>query len=265
MKVIIVPTDFSENAFNALQCAIQYFTEEETQFIILHTYDFPMQDKQQDYEDKLDHLLERVEYLTYNHHHRFETRAIAGNFITQLNDQVDILNADLIVMGTQGKTADRKRSLGSNTLQVIKNVSCPVLAIPLELEYKSPDSILFPSGLQVPFKDRELDLISNLALQHRSSLHLLHIAQFDKLSQRQIEVKEFWESRFRESVTKYTRHDLGDGTTVINNFINKNDIDLLVLVNSKHSFLESFLKTTTIDALGLHLKIPFLILQNLAR
>ncbi|GAK94703.1 UspA protein [Nonlabens ulvanivorans] len=96
-------------------------------------------------------------------------------------------------------------------------------------------------------------------------LHLLYIAQFDKLSQRQIEVKEFWESRFRESETKYTRHDLGDGTTVINNFINKNDIDLLVLVNSKHSFLESFLKTTTIDALGLNLKIPFLILQNLAR
>ncbi|GAK75511.1 hypothetical protein JCM19296_1103 [Nonlabens ulvanivorans] len=52
---------------------------------------------------------------------------------------------------------------------------------------------------------------------------------------------------------------------MINNFISKHEIDLLVLVNSKHSFLESFLKTPTIDALGLNLKIPFLILQNLSR
>ncbi|MEO9501490.1 universal stress protein [Nonlabens ulvanivorans] len=265
MKVIIVPTDFSENAFNALQCAIQYFDKEEAKFVIVHTYDLPMQDVQLACEEKLDHLLERVEYLTYNPHHSFETRAIAGNFMTQLNILVDLLNADLVVMGTQGKTADRKRNFGSNTLQIIKNVSCPVLAIPLELEFKSPDSILFPSGLQVPFKDRELDLISMLALCHRSKVHLLHIAQFDQLSQRQIEIKKIWESRFRESEIEYTRHDLGDGTTVINNFISKHEIDLLVLVNSKHSFLESFLKTPTIDALGLNLKIPFLILQNLSR
>ncbi|EAS19295.1 hypothetical protein BBFL7_00760 [Flavobacteria bacterium BBFL7] len=265
MRVIIVPTDFSENAFNALQCAIQYFDVEEARFIILHSPDQSLHEGQQSCDDQLDHLLERVEYLTYNPHHSFETCVKPGIFITQLNQLVDQENADLIVMGTQGKTADRRRSFGSNTLQVIKNVSCPVLAIPLELEFKSPERILFPSGLQVPFKERELDLISMLALQHRSLVHLLHIAQFDQLSRRQVEVKGLWESRFRESEIQYTRHDKGEGTTVINNFINKHAIDLLVLANSKHSFLESYLKTPTIDALGLHLKIPFLILQNIER
>lgn len=265
MRVVVIPTDFSENAFNALTCAIQYFNNEETRFIITHIFSIPEENEKQKFDGKLDFLLERVEYLTYNPHHKFETRVLQGVFITRLNQLVDTENADLIVMGTKGKTADRKMSFGSNTLQVIRSVKCPVLAIPLDLEYKSPDHILFPSGLQVPFKDRELDLVNSIAFNHCSVVHLLHIAKFDALSQRQQEVKALWESRFRESEIKYNRHDLGEATTVVNNFITQNHIDLLVMVNSKHSFLESFLRTPTIDALGLNLKIPFLVLQNLPR
>jgi nucleotide-binding universal stress UspA family protein len=265
MKVIIIPTDFSENAFNALTCAIQYFYNEETRFIIVHTYESDKTDPQEHFEEQLDFLLERVEYLTYNPRHHFETRVISGDLITQLHDLVDDENADIIVMGTQGKTADRKISFGSNTLQVIKEVSCPVLAIPPELEFKSPDHILFPSELQVPFNARELDLLHSIAYSHNSKMHLLHFAKFDTLSHRQQEFKESWESRFRESEIKYTRHDEGEPTAVINNFISQNDIDLLVIVNSKHSFLESFLRVPAIDSLGLHLKIPFLLLQNLPR
>ena len=179
MRVIIIPTDFSENAFNALTCALQYFDNEEATFIIVHTYEEKEQHQLKEFDDQLDHLLERVEYLTDNPLHNFETKNICGNFITQLNDLVDIQNADLVVMGTQGRTADRKLSFGSNTLQVIKKVKCPVLAIPLELEFKSPDHILLPSELLIPFKNRELDLISSMALHHGSELRLLHMAKFD--------------------------------------------------------------------------------------
>ncbi|WP_339685461.1 universal stress protein [uncultured Nonlabens sp.] len=265
MRVIIIPTDFSENAFNALTCALQYFDNEEATFIIVHTYEEKEQHQLKEFDDQLDHLLERVEYLTDNPLHNFETKNICGNFITQLNDLVDIQNADLVVMGTQGRTADRKLSFGSNTLQVIKKVKCPVLAIPLELEFKSPDHILLPSELLIPFKNRELDLISSMALHHGSELRLLHMAKFDSLSKRQLQIKALVESRFRESEITYLHHDLGVPTTVINNLISQNHIDLLILVNSKHSFLESFLQLPTIDSLSLNLKIPFLILQNLSR
>jgi nucleotide-binding universal stress UspA family protein len=265
MRVIIIPTDFSENAFNALTCAIQYFNNEEATFFIVHTCETKENHQSKEFEEQLDHLLERVEYLTFNPLHHFDTQVIYGNLMTQLDNLVDVQNADLVVMGTQGRTADRKMSFGSNTLKVIKKVKCPVLAIPLELEFKSPDRILFPSELLIPFKNRELDLLSSIAYNHGSVLNLLHIAKFDTLSQRQQEMKALWESRFRESEIKYKRQDLGVPTTVINNFITQNDIDLLVLVNSKHSFLESFIQLPTIDSLSLNLKIPFLILQNLPR
>lgn len=265
MRVLLIPTDFSENAFNALKCAIQYFNNEDARFIIVHTYENDEKNEKLEFEEQLDHLLERVEFLTYNEHHEFETRAINGHFISELGNVVDQENADLIVMGTKGKTQERSLTFGSHTLQVIKNVNCPLLAIPLELEFKSPDHILFPSQFLVPFSDRELELISRLAYNHVSQLHLLHIAKFDTLSQRQLEHKKLLEFRFRESEIIHKRHDVGDHTVIINNYVTQEHIELLVLVNSKHSFLESYLQLPMIDSLGLNLKIPFLILQNLPR
>ncbi|MGB5229091.1 MAG: universal stress protein, partial [Eudoraea sp.] len=37
------------------------------------------------------------------------------------------------------------------------------------------------------------------------------------------------------------------------------------MVNSRHSHLEQMLHQSTIEKIGLHIKIPFLVLQNLSR
>lgn len=38
MKKIILPTDFSDNAYNAIRYAAQLFNDVETTFYLLHTY-----------------------------------------------------------------------------------------------------------------------------------------------------------------------------------------------------------------------------------
>lgn len=38
MKRILLPTDFSDNAFNALSYAMQLFEKEKCEFTLLHTY-----------------------------------------------------------------------------------------------------------------------------------------------------------------------------------------------------------------------------------
>ena len=47
--------------------------------------------------------------------------------------------------------------------------------------------------------------------------------------------------------------------------LEKQEIDLLVMINTRHSFFENLLYTSTIERIGLQIKIPFLILQNLPR
>ena len=38
MKKIVIPTDFSDNAFNALKYAVELFEFEESEFFLLHAY-----------------------------------------------------------------------------------------------------------------------------------------------------------------------------------------------------------------------------------
>lgn len=281
MRVIIVPTDFSENARNALHCALDYFKYEKSRIIILHTYATEVYEskaaitrklleqnkeiKHFESEVALREVKKRARKYAPNPRHTLETKAIFGTLVDEVNRLVESENADLIVMGTQGKTADRKITYGSNTLQIIKYVKCPVLGIPLEFKYERPDKILFPSELMIPFKNRELKLLSCLAQSFRSEVHLLYISNFDRLSLRQEDVKAGWEYRFRESVTKYTRHNEGDIAQIINAYIEYQAINMVVMVNSQHTYMETLLHTSTIDTVGLNTKIPFLILQNLAR
>lgn len=281
MRVIIVPTDFSENAFNALCCAQEFFKYEKSRILIVHTYADEVYEnkavvsrkilddykaiKHKDSVRELKEVCKQAMGFAPNPRHTLETYAIFGTLLDEVNRLVESENADLIVMGTQGITADRKITYGSNTLQIIKYVKCPVLGIPTAYSFERPEHILFPTELMIPFKNRELKLLSCLVLSFRSELHLLYISNFDRLSLRQEDVKATWEFRFRESVTTYTRHDEGDTAQIINNHIAEKDISMLVMVNSKHTYMETLIHKSTIDAVGLNTKIPFLILQNLPR
>lgn len=281
MRIIIHPTDFSENAFNALSCAFQYFKYEKARFVIVHACGYQHdhltkstagnnaeQYKQQEFQEaekQLAQLLKRIHSIGPSPQYSFETTAVLGYLVEVVNELVDKENADLVVMGTQGKTTDRKIALGSNTIQVLKFVKSPVLGIPLEYTYERPACIVFPSNLMMPFHKRELKLLSRLTDSYRSVIHLLYIANYDMLSARQLEIKAFWESRFRESEISYSRSDEGNHAAIIKDYVAQHHINLLVMVNSSYSFLESVIQTSTVDEIGLSLKIPFLILQNTPR
>jgi hypothetical protein len=51
----------------------------------------------------------------------------------------------------------------------------------------------------------------------------------------------------------------------IQEYIASKHIDFLVMVNSRHSFLEDMLYRSTIDEIGLTIKTPFLVMQNFPR
>ena len=54
-------------------------------------------------------------------------------------------------------------------------------------------------------------------------------------------------------------------TNAIYTYIHKNNIDMLVMVNTRHSFLENILFQSRIDKMSLYVDIPFLALQNIRR
>jgi len=47
--------------------------------------------------------------------------------------------------------------------------------------------------------------------------------------------------------------------------IEKREAGMLVMINSRHSFFEDMLYRSTVDLLGLKIKIPFMVMQNIKR
>lgn len=281
MRKIVIPTDFSENAMNALRYAAELFKYEHADLFIVHAYADEVYDhntlvsrsifeelKETTHKNSdlaLEKIRSTIQKISPNPRHTYTIVSRFGSLIDEVNDLVDKENIDILVMGTRGSTDNRKLTFGSNTLQVLKYVKCPLLAIPSDCTYNRPERILFPTNYLLPFKRRELKLLSTLTKSFRSVIHFLYVSSSKNLSIRQEDNKDFLKKSLPDVELNFHIEDAEDLTTAINEFIEKKSIGFLVMVNSRHSYLESILYQSTIDKIGLHIKIPFLAMQNLQR
>jgi len=281
LRKIVIPTDFSDNAYNAMQYACQLFKYQQCEFYILHAYadevynlkpDASREELQDNKEriyqrtkEQLAASVDRIREYSPNPKHTFEAVAAFGTLTDEINDLVNQLNLDLAIMGTRGETNDRSITFGSNTLQVLKYVQCPVLAIPVDYTFHPPKQMLFPSNYLVPYKRRELKLLCELAWSYRAKLHMLYIDPLQQLSLRQEDNLRFLKENLQKIDMSSETTDEKDKTIAITKYIVHNDIDMLVMVNTRHSHFENMIHQSTIDKIGLHLKVPLLVLQNLAR
>ncbi len=281
MRKVLVPTDFSDGALNALKYACQIFKYEIGEIYIIHAYADEIYEQEalmesslfeklkettlQKSNQQLQKVLEDIKKYAPNPKHTYKTIAAFGSLIDEVNEVVNRENMDIVVMGTKGKTNNRTVTFGSNTLQVIKYVNCPVLAIPEGYGYQIPKNILFPTNYMVPYKRRELKLLCDLTGSFRSTIFLLYIDPLKSLPNRQLDNQIFLKNSLQKAQLVFETTPEKDKTEAISEFISNHAIDMLVMVNSRHSHLEHMLYQSTIDTLGLHVKIPFLVLQNLAR
>jgi len=282
MRKILIPTDFSENANNAIKFAVSLFKYNVCEFYILNVFqddvyanqfnlantglDQAISVAKNNSKKELDKTIELVKAFSPNPRHTFYAIAANNLLIKEADNIVDKKNIDLIVMGTRGKTNNKNITFGSHTLQVLKYVLCPVLAIPEHYQYTQPKHILFPTNYVIPYKKRELKLLSEIASPYRAIIDVLYISKTQKLSIRQEDNRTFLEEIFSKNSINFKVEQSKDIIDVVFKYIEANHIDLLVMVNTKHSFLENILfQSTIIDRLSLNLDIPFLALQNMKR
>ena len=281
MRTILIPTDFSENALHAVQYAIELFKCERTQFYFLHAYadevygpfrtnseidvEVEKEKAKKETNKKLDALIQGITDVPPNPRHTYESVAVFDSLVDAVNDFVNESNIDMVLMGTKGQTNDKKIIFGSHTVQIFKYVQCPVLAVPKDAEFHQPKKILFPTNYMLPYKRRELKLLNGISGDFKSEIHCLYISDFETLSARQIDNKRFLSESLPDSYLFFEQTAVKNKTKAIQEYIELKQIDFLVMVNSRHSFLEDMLYRSTIDEMGLTTKTPFMVMQNLPR
>lgn len=278
MKTIILPTDFSKNAYNAVTYALELFKDEKCRFYLVNTYTPAIYESeyilhspgqiglgdiyQSRSEENLTDLKKKLERRFKNPKHKFITHSVFNLLVDEVVDLAEREEVDMIIMGTQGATGAKEIFLGSHTVHVIKKAPCPVLAIPAGYSYEEPRAILFPTDYEVNYRHTELSVLLDLAKMFKSSVHVLHVSTGLELTDKQEKNK----ARLAEMLSKFKHefHDIPNQEIIdgINGFKAKAKVDLLAMVQNKHTFLERLFIEPVIKKIGFHVTIPFLVLPH---
>ncbi len=278
MKTIILPTDFSKNAYNAITYALELFKNEKCRFYLLNTYTPAIYESeyilhspgqiglgdiyQSRSEENLNDLKKKLERNFENSRHEFITHSVFNLLVDEVVDLADREKVDMIIMGTQGATGAKEILLGSHTVHVIKKAPCPVMAIPAGYSYEEPRAILFPTDYEVNYRNTELSVLMDLARMFKSTVHVLHVSTGFELTKKQEKNK----ARLSEMLSKIKHefHDVPSQEIIdgINGFKAKSKVDLLAMVQNKHTFLERLFIEPVIKKIGFHVTIPFLVLPH---
>ncbi|MGY0393453.1 universal stress protein [Bizionia sp. KMM 8389] len=278
MKHILLPTDFSDNSFHAIQYALQLFKTTPCKFYLLHTYT-PiiynmeyMQATAAQFEllktvenaslEGLERFKKKMESANTNPEHEVEIISSFNTLSQEVKNVVVKNKIDLVIMGTQGATGAKEVLFGSNAVHVFKNANCPVLAIPMPANYHEPKIVLFPTDYGVDYSRCELDVLTDFSKMFDSTYHVLHVSFGDALTEKQLKNQELLKAELNSC--KYEFHDVrSEGvSSAIVSFKKNKPVDMLVMINNKHSFFENLFFTSRVEQIGFHTDLPFLVIPS---
>jgi nucleotide-binding universal stress UspA family protein len=189
MKTIIVPTDFSPVALNALHYALDMATSINAEIILLNTYQVPVSysdapispvstisidDIKKSSQERLEDLRQEVSRITSGRL-RVYTEANLGHTVDVLEEICSAVRPFAIVMGSHGSTGIERLIMGSTTLSVIRHLRCPVIVVPPGTSYKK----IRKMGLACDFKDVAetipTEYIKNIVHEFNAELHVLNV------------------------------------------------------------------------------------------
>ena len=280
MKNILLPTDFSENAWNATRYAIELYRNKPCTFYLLNTYTPAivhsrfmaasihggmLEDNiRSQSEGGLQGMLDRVQEHCKYPNHEFETVSSFSLLTDAITDLVETAGIDLVVTGTKGASGFDEVFLGSNTVRIIKSVSkCPVLVIPEDFEYQKPSKIAFATDFNRNFSMDVIKPLTSLAKNLNAEIHVVHINESDDLDSFQQANKNILDDFL--SPIKHQFHWMSyfsGKSDVMQYFLKEYKMDMFALINYKHGFLEELVHEPVVKRVAFHTQIPLLVLPE---
>jgi len=137
-----------------------------------------------------------------------------------------------------------------------------VLAIPSDFTYENPHEILFPSDYGVDFQEKHVKPIIDIALNHIGRVNILNVTYGYDLTDEQEKNRKKLEAYFKNIAHLFHKVINQEIPEAITMFQQKTRVNLLVMINNKHSFFENLFFKSTINHIGFHLNIPFLVIPS---
>ncbi|OMQ11092.1 universal stress protein [[Flexibacter] sp. ATCC 35103] len=239
MKLILVPTDFSEHAEDALKVAAQIAKKNSSEIIVLHMLELPSQmndavlggasiPETMLFMKKANEMLDEVSSRPYLDGIPVTEIVKMDKPIHGISQVSKDYNVDLIVMGSHGSSGIEELLIGSNTEKVVRNSEIPVLVIKKDATNFNTSNIVFASDFSDESK-KPFQKLLNFTKLFESKIHLVTICTPNSFKPTHVVEKAMNEFAAEFNLTNYKTHIYNDTNIEkgIINFSNSINADII--------------------------------------
>ena len=270
MKTILVATDFSPVALNAANYAAEMALAINAEMLLLHVYQIPLSEislassverMMQDIEKEIKELKELLIRKTGGKL-KVKTEFSMGDFFTELKTVCDRIHPYTVVVGSQGKTAAERLFFGSHAVYAMKHLWCPLITVPPEAKFSSIKKIGLACDFDKIFDTIPVDVIKTLVNEFHAALHILNAGKKEVYNPEIVFESGLLEEML--SPIKPIYHFISNENTDegIIDFVEHNNIDLLVILPKRHGLLDKLINKSHTKQLVLHNHVPVMALHQ---
>jgi len=280
MKKILVPTDFSTCANNAVDFAVQSAKTLPAVVTLLHVFEV----KGNVYTDYMGVNKEFNQRLLDEVHIKLaelkkvieETEGVIVNThvaVTPLIDGVlqatEELGIDLVVMGTLGAGALKEKLWGSKTAAVIGKTKVPLIVIPFFYAWKKPENILL-STFHFEKEPAILDFLFEMADLYMAQVHVAvmtdedddNAATFLEHTRKMPQYEKMLKEQYSEETLTVTNLYGKEFEETLQKHIEENEIDILAMITYQRGFWDRVFNPSKTKHMSYHTKIPLLVIPG---
>ncbi|MFB6456203.1 universal stress protein [Chitinophaga sp. Hz27] len=269
MVKILVTTDFSDTAKNAVRYAIAFSAQfDETEITLYHSYSvlhlsgIPMPVLPEDTPafrrsvmDEMEKLVEAMSDITPATT-RISCETDVLPLVEGMQEIIDVRGIDLVIMGITGKGALGKTLIGSNTLAATNHISIPVIIVPGDATYIAVDKILFAYNREQPLLSSQSLHIHKLITQLSTHLEVLYIGDDEPAAAVKQELQRLLQ------LNDISYHSIQQKRTAkeILQFAETANARLILALPGKYGFMEDLFHKSVTKELAYGTKIPLVVI-----
>ncbi len=271
MKTIIVPTDFSETAYNAARYAIGLAGQTgATRIVLYHAYELivpipdlptavPMVNMDDLRASSMEGLRNMQSQLKQSVPANITLDIRADNHLLAASiDQVCREElADIIVMGITGGSQLEEILVGSNTVDVVKTSAYPVIVVPTHSGFTPVRKVVFACDLRKVAKTTRKDVLTRLLDIFQPELHVVNI-QKEGRENFHPEENQALDNMLHNYNPQYHFLDRPNVPDAVTSFAQEQKADLLLIIPKRHGLFDSIFKRSNTSRIAFHTNVPLL-------
>lgn len=271
MKAILVPTDFSTNANNALKYANAFAQAAKNKLVLLNVYK-PIVGKY--------NIIPGIiaeETATAKKESKKKLMSLCNKYVktsctelVEVGDPTDEImeaaqknKSSLIIMGTHGATGLNRILFGSNTSAVISKSNIPVLAIPQRYRFRKIKTIVYASDLKNAVN--ELKHLISIAKPLNATIEILNLdygwgsnAEKKKLLERKIKSLSYKKIKLVEQKANIEQ----TMSEQIKKYLKKRKSEIFAMFPEEKSWFDKIFISSKTEELAYQLKVPLLSIRK---